>query len=196
MRTIGILLAAGSGRRFDPSGEKDKLQQVLADGTTVAVAAARHLLAAMPSVTAVVRADNIQLATQLKDAGCDVTLCEAAVQGMAVSLVHALSETRESAGWVIALADMPFVQPATIQALAATLDAGAGIAVPTQNGRRGNPVAFSRIHLDELLSLRGDEGARRLLQRHPVIEIETSDPGIVRDIDTLEDLDASIRNGV
>jgi molybdenum cofactor cytidylyltransferase len=187
----GILLAAGRGRRFDPTGEKDKLQQILPDGGVVAVAAARNLLASLPSVVAVVRSDNPGLASRLAECGCRVCLCERADEGMAVSLVHALSQASDAGGWVIALGDMPFVQPATITALHAALKGGAGIAVPTCNGRRGNPVGFSRIHIDELLRLRGDEGARRLLTSYPVTEVETGDAGILRDIDTAEDLTVS-----
>jgi molybdenum cofactor cytidylyltransferase len=188
---VGILLAAGRGRRFDPTGEKDKLQQTLPDGTMVAVAAARHLLASLPAVVAVVRSNNPELASRLEENGCRVSLCASADDGMAVSLVHALSEASDAGGWIIALGDMPFVSPATIAALHAALKDGVGIAVPTCDGRRGNPVGFSRIHLDELLRLQGDEGARRLLARCVVTEIETGDAGIFRDIDTAQDLTVS-----
>lgn len=190
-KIAGILLAAGRGRRFDPTGEKDKLQQILPDGTMVAIAAAKHLLASLPMVVAVVRSNNPELASRLADSGCRVSLCESADEGMAVSLVHALSKASEAGGWIIALGDMPFVQPTTIAALHAALKGGAGIAVPTCNGRRGNPVGFSRIHLNELLRLRGDEGARRLLTSCVVTEVETGDAGILRDIDTAEDLAVS-----
>lgn len=185
---VGILLAAGRGARFDATGQRNKLLQPLADGEEVAVAAARNLLAALPSVLAVVRPGNDKLAAKLNGAGCEVTVCDHADEGMAASLVHALSCKRMARGWVIALADMPFVQPATAAALAAAVAAGAGIAAPTIGGRRGNPVAFGRMHLDELLQLRGDEGARRLLQAHPVTAIAVDDPGILQDIDTPPDL--------
>jgi molybdenum cofactor cytidylyltransferase len=185
---VGLLLAAGRGRRFDPQGVQDKLLQTLPDGAGVAVTAAKNLLAALPNVVAVVRADNQELARQLSDIGCEVTLCSNADEGMAASLVHALAHASEARGWIIALADMPHVRPATIRLLAAAIDAGAQIAIPTWQGGRGNPVAFSRIHLPELLLLRGDEGARRLLKAHPVAEVAVDDPGIRQDIDTPADL--------
>jgi molybdenum cofactor cytidylyltransferase len=56
------------------------------------------------------------------------------------------------------------------------------------NGRRGNPVGFGRVHLDTLLALGGDQGARRLLQSFPVTEVPVIDAGIFRDIDTPADL--------
>lgn len=75
-----------------------------------------------------------------------------------------------------------------MRALAAALERGVGIAVPTWQGHRGNPVAFSRKYLPELLVLNGDQGARRLLQAFPVAEIAVDDPGIRMDIDTPADL--------
>lgn len=185
---VGILLAAGKGLRFDPTGAQNKLMQRLADGDAVAVAAARNLLAALPMVLAVVRPGADAVAAQLQAIGCEVTECPSADQGMGASLVHALSHTRKAAGWIIALADMPYVQPATSIALIDAIRRGADIAVPTCGGRRGNPVAFGRTHLPDLLRLGGDQGARSLLTAYPVTEIAVDDAGIGRDIDTAIDL--------
>ncbi len=190
---VGILLAAGTGSRFDPSGARNKLMQPLADGDSVAVAAARNLLAALPLVLAVVRPGSDALAAQLRAIGCAVTECPSAEQGMGASLVHGLSQTPEAAGWLIALADMPYLQPNTSIALIDAIRCGAQIAVPTFGGRRGNPVAFGRTHLPELLCLGGDQGARALLARYPVTEIAVDDPGIARDIDTVIDLSFDCR---
>jgi len=185
---VGILLAAGRGTRFDATGQRNKLLQPLENGEEVAVVAARNLLAALPTVLAVVPPRSDRLAANLAEAGCEVTVCEHAVDGMAASLVHALSCKPVARGWVIALADMPFVRPSTVTALAAAVEEGAGIAAPVIGGRRGNPVAFGRMHIDELMQLRGDEGARRLLKVHPVTQVPVDDPGILRDIDTPADL--------
>lgn len=184
----GILLAAGKGTRFDPSGGRSKLLQQLPGGEAVAVAAARNLLAVLPRVIAVVRPDGDTLARELQSIGCNVTVCPAADEGMAVSLVHALKQARDARSWLIALADMPYVQPKTIRALAEAIQIDAQIVAPVYRGRRGNPVAFGREHLDRLLQLRGDEGARRLLKSYPVVEVEIDDPGIIQDIDTIDDL--------
>ncbi len=187
-RHVGILLAAGAGTRFDLAGIRNKLQQPFSEGRPVAVVAADNLRSAIPEVLAVVRPGADLLAQQLAEAGCAVTNCEAAASGMAASLVHAIRATRAARGWLIALGDMPRVQPRTMRTLLAALQAGASIAVPVCGERRGNPVAFGAVHLSELLSLQGDQGARSLLLRHPVTEIEVDDPGIAFDIDTAEDM--------
>jgi molybdenum cofactor cytidylyltransferase len=193
---VGILMAAGRGRRFDHLGQRNKLLQVLPGGEQVVVASARKLLAVVPAVIAVVPPDDGGVAALLSALGCQVTVCPDADSGMAASLVHAvrhsLSHGQTPAhfpdAWLVALGDMPHVAPATLQALADALNAGAPIAAPVMAGRRGNPVGFGRVHLQALLALHGDQGARRLLQSCPVTEVAVDDPGIFRDIDTPADL--------
>ena len=186
---VGILLAAGRGRRFDPAGQRNKLLEPLA-GEPVVVASARKLLAAVPRVVAVVPPLDAGVGGQLAALGCDVTVCPDADSGMAASLTHAIRYSLPSnpQAWLVALGDMPYVDPATLRRLAETLAAGAGIAAPVLDGRRGNPVGFGAVHLDALLALSGDAGARRLLQAFPVTEVPVDDPGIFRDIDLPGDL--------
>jgi molybdenum cofactor cytidylyltransferase len=188
---VGILLAAGRGRRFDPAGLRNKLLQPLA-GESVVVASARKLLAAVPRVVAVVPPLDAGVGAQLAALGCDVTVCPDADSGMAASLTHAIRHSLASdpapQAWLVALGDMPYVDPSTLRRLADALAAGAGIAAPVVDGLRGNPVGFGAVHLDALLASSGDMGARRLLQAFPVTDIPVEDPGIFRDIDRPEDL--------
>jgi molybdenum cofactor cytidylyltransferase len=191
---VGILLAAGRGSRFDSSGGQNKLLARLPSGEPVVAASARNMLAVLPRVIAVVSPDGDEVAGLLRALGCEVTVCADAGQGMAASLVHAVRHSLPAQAWLVALGDMPFVQPSTIRALCDAFAAGAGIAAPACGGRRGNPVAFGPQHLPTLLALEGDEGARRILAAHPVTQVEVGDPGIFEDIDTLPDLSRH-RNG-
>lgn len=191
MTIVGILLAAGRGRRFDPDGTRHKLMAALPDGTPVAAASARAMLAALPRVVAVVADGASPLASLLDSLGCEVTVCTDADRGMAASLVHGVRYTVAQAdGWVIGLADMPFVQANTVSALAAAIAGGAGIAVPVHDNKRGNPVAFNTRHRQALLALAGDQGARALLRTAAVLEVNVDDAGIERDIDLPSDLPA------
>lgn len=183
-----ILLAAGSGSRFDLLGKSNKLLAPLADGCAVAVASAASMLAIMPHVLAVVRPGADQLSAELRAIGCEVTVFARAQEGMGASLSHAISQARRAPGWVVALADMPYLKPATVRALLDALRGGADIAVPVYNGRRGNPVAFGCVHLARLQALSGDIGARALLQAYPVKRVEVDDPGVHLDIDLPRDL--------
>lgn len=191
LSVVGILMAAGRGRRFDPAGQRNKLLQPLAEagGMPVVAASARKLLAAVPRVVAVVPPGDGGVAALLADLGCEVTVCPDADSGMAASLTHAIRHSLPDAdAWLVALGDMPHVAPATLAALAAALAGGAPIVAPVMDGKRGNPVGFGRVHLDALLALEGDQGARRLLQTCAVTEIPVNDMGIFRDIDTPGDL--------
>lgn len=183
-----ILLAAGSGSRFDPLGMRNKLLQPLPDGGAVAVSAAASLLAIMPQVLAVVRPGTDQLQAELQAIGCEVTVCTKADEGMGASLAHAIQQSMHAAGWVVALADMPYLRPSTIRALLDAMKGGADIAAPVYQGQRGNPVAFGKAHLRRLMQLSGDIGARRLLRDFPVHLVEVDDPGIHLDIDLPQDL--------
>jgi len=185
---VGILMAAGRGRRFDPAGRHNKLLQVLPSGETVVAASARKLLAAVPRVVAVVPPGDGGVAALLAALGCEVTVCAQADSGMAASLMQAIRAAASADAWLVALGDMPQVAPSTLAALRDALAAGAPIAAPVHAGRRGNPVGFGRVHLDALLALQGDQGARRLLQTCPVTEVQVVDPGIFLDIDTPADL--------
>lgn len=187
-RIVGILLAAGKGSRFDPSGIKNKLMQTVASDEIIVVAAAKRLLSALPLVVAVVRNTNDAVATKLSRLGCKVVICPNADQGMGESLVYGLKQVPDAAGWIIALGDMPYVQTTTISSLVDALEHGADIAAPVYQEKQGNPVGFGKTHLLELLKLRNDHGARALLQTFSVKTIEVDDPGIHRDIDTPADL--------
>jgi molybdenum cofactor cytidylyltransferase len=188
MAPVGILLAAGRGQRFDPTGARNKLLERLPGGELVVAASARNMLAALPRVIAVAPSEG-EVASALRALGCEVTICKDADQGMGASLVHALRHSLpDASAWIVALGDMPFVQPSTIRSLAGALAGGHGIAAPAMHGRRGNPVAFSNAYLPQLLALHGDEGARSMLKSHPVTLVEVDDPGIFQDIDSPADL--------
>ena len=89
---------------------------------------------------------------------------------------------------------MPFVAPHLIDALIAAFDPahGRSICVPTFKGRRGNPVPWVRQSFPEIMALKGDAGAKRLIGAHAKLacEVEAADDGVLLDIDTQEDLAA------
>ena len=184
MRIVGVLLAAGFSRRYGAN----KLIQRLPDGTLIAVAAGRNLLAAMPESIAVVRPDVPELASALQEAGLRVVICEAAHLGMGASLSHGVRESIDADGWIVALADMPFILPASIRTVAQAIEAGEAIVAPRYAGERGHPVGFSVRYRTELSRLSGDEGARQILKRDPITLVSCADPGVIRDIDTPGDL--------
>lgn len=188
---VGILLAAGAGRRFGG----DKLLHVLADGTPMALAAARSLGSACDRVVVVLRAAGHPLARDFEEAGYALVVCPDADGGMGYSLAAGVRAAHDAAGWVVALADMPFIQPDSLRTVAAALRAGASLAAPTFQGRRGHPVGFARQWRDALCALVGDQGARQILTTHreQVVLCPVDDEGVVMDIDRPQDMPCGAR---
>ena len=184
---MGILLAAGRGKRFDASGQNDKLLAVLPSGVPVAVAAAQKLCVMLNRVVAVVRPEAEALSLALRNAGCEVIVCPHADSGMGSVLAFAVAHCIDASAWLIALADMPYIAPQTYTAVIRAL-ADHDLVAAEFKGQRGHPVAFGRRFLPQLLALNGDQGARKLLaQAHPYL-VTTDDDGVMRDVDLPADL--------
>ena len=184
----GILLAAGYGSRFDPSGLHNKLLATLPDGTPVAFQSARRLLSAVSRVVAVVRPGSEKLAEVLNEAGCDVMFSIDAERGMGATLAAAVRATQDAQGWLVTLGDMPWIEPGTVEAVARSLDAGASIVAPFYRGQRGHPAGFGAMHWEALSALDGDAGARALFMSEVVERIDVEDANILRDVDLPADL--------
>ncbi|HSH91799.1 MAG TPA: NTP transferase domain-containing protein [Ramlibacter sp.] len=111
--------------------------------------------------------------------------------GMGDSIAAAVRATRDAPGWLVLPGDLPLIAPSSLLAVAAAL-ANHHIVVPYFNGTRGHPVGFAAACRDELLDLRGEEGAARVVRAHAAAEqvarIDVDDAGIVTDIDTPADL--------
>jgi molybdenum cofactor cytidylyltransferase len=138
----------------------------------------------------VVNGEDPALATLLEQAGLRVTVCPRAAEGMGASLAWGVARSPEADGWLIALADMPWILPETIRAVAAGVSAPHLIAAPTHQERRGHPVAFGRDYGKALMGLSGDEGARRLLASFAaaMVLLPSEDPGVLRDVDVREQI--------
>ena len=114
-------------------------------------------------------------------------------EGMSSSLRLGLRHVgKEAEAVVVVLGDQPFVEPLTIDKLvAAYWKSRAPIVVPTHRGERGNPVLFERSVFPQIATIRGDKGAKSVVQENArnVLEVEVPDSGVLVDLDTPSDLD-------
>ncbi|UQV18133.1 NTP transferase domain-containing protein [Brevundimonas albigilva] len=94
----------------------------------------------------------------------------------------------------ILLGDMPGVPAGLVDALLDRIDAGAPAARPVHPDGPAHPVAFARSTFAQLMTLKGDAGARSVLQRlgGDLALVPIDDPGVVFDIDRPDDLDAAV----
>ncbi|ESQ13940.1 MAG TPA: nucleotidyltransferase family protein [Chromatiaceae bacterium] len=182
-----LLLAAGSATRFGG----DKLSAALPDGTPMVLASARALLQAGCDVLAVVREADVGAGLLLRDLQeVRVLCCPESVGGLGFSLAQGVRHSANADAWLVALADMPLIRPATLVQVLSALAGGSSLVAPVFAGQRGHPVGFGRCWRARLLELSGDRGARTLLteQADRLESIQTDDPGILLDIDRRDDL--------
>jgi molybdenum cofactor cytidylyltransferase len=164
-----VVLASGRGERFIASGGRgSKLLAQLA-GKSV-----------LQWTLDAVRASG--LPWHLEDAGH---------AGMGDSIAAGVRATRDAGGWLILPGDLPLVRPDSMSRVAAAL-AGHGVVLPRYGGRQGHPVAFDAECLDALLALAGPQGAASIVRAQQeakrALDLALDDPGILADIDTVEDL--------
>ena len=186
MKVAAVLLAAGSASRFG----SDKLLHRLTHGVPIAIQSARHLRKVFDEVVAVVRPGSEELQKAFSQEGMRSLICEKADQGMGESLACAARSLGPVEAYLVALADMPFIRPSTIEAVRDALVAGAPLVAPYFRARRGHPVGIAGKFRSDLEALSGDEGAKKLLSRHAgqLVKIPVGDPGVIRDIDKPSDL--------
>lgn len=188
-----IILAAGSSRRFGD----DKRKAVLDKGDSVLVRTINNVASILDSTLVVLRFGDRQYADELSDTieqpNVAYFLAPDSAMGMAHSLSNSIHTVSDLDAIIVFLADMPYIQPDTINKLLAALDAHEGkapIVVPTLNGTPGHPVIFDQAYFEELQALKGDRGARSVVDAHQenLVLVDVDDPGVLKDIDTLNDL--------
>lgn len=186
------MLAAGTGSRFDPSGERFKLTQKLADQRPVIVASLQAITRRVDSLLLVEgeRRRELDAALGMLPETIERVHCANARDGMGASLKAAIHASGPTDAWLIALADMPYIRDETIAEVCAALRAGAPIARPFYRGEPGHPVGISASLHAELLALPDHAGAAALLQRHGagLVRLEMDDAGCVADIDYPTDI--------
>jgi molybdenum cofactor cytidylyltransferase len=181
-----ILLAAGQSKRMG----KPKLLMPFGRSTIIEQAV-DNLLGSAADEVIVVLGDRAEAIRRLI-AGRPVKLAinPDYEQGMSTSIVAGLSLVDRRTGAVmLALGDQPLIDSQTINRLIAGFRShDKGITVPTYRGDRGHPVIFDIKYKGLLLALKGDVGARQIIQENPgdILEVAVDCEGIQIDIDTAD----------
>lgn len=106
-------------------------------------------------------------------------------EGMAASLRAGITAVSACDAALVLLCDQPHVTEAHLTALLNAFEPGQ-IVASDYGPHLGPPCVFDRAFFPELLALTGDQGARKLLQRHAPRRVPF--PGGLHDIDTPADL--------
>ncbi len=197
MNKVGVvLLAAGQSRRF---GRQKLLFPLRMDSQRPEQPMLGWTIETIQQITdqllVVVDAQQTQVIDYLDALKVEYVVNPQAQLGLGGSLacgIQAVKDRWDAA--MIALGDMPFIQPESYQAL---LKAALpyGIVVPEtltapDQRKRGNPVVFGQAFFDGLMSLNQDQGGRDIVRQHQdaVINVLLDDPGVLQDVDQPDDL--------
>ncbi|MHA1066872.1 nucleotidyltransferase family protein [Enterobacter ludwigii] len=184
-----VIAAAGRGERFLRSGGSgNKLNAPCGTHSVFSATLASTLASGLP-VSVVTRPDNTAVQSVCVAQQVAYTLQES--PGLGDSIAAGVAATPHWSGWLIHLADMPFVPAALFGQVARFLNEHP-VVRPFYLGTPGHPVGFSQTLRHELLALSGDRGAQALLPRYQVYPLETDAMGILQDIDLLSHLPAGV----
>lgn len=187
MSTVqALLLAGGFSARFGA----DKRLARLAEGDTLLERCLGVWLEALGRVHVALRSEDAALAQRVRALGAHPLACTRSEEGLGATLAQAVAQLPPGPV-LVGLADMPFIRPQTLRALAGRLEGGAAVVAPFFGERRGNPVGFSADHRPLLLALTGDRGAGPLLATLPLEHVMVEDAGVLLDIDRPGDLEAA-----
>ena len=183
---VGILLAAGKSQRFN----SNKLLYPVIDETPMLLVVAKKLSSVLPGSVVVISPTLKTFTAKLELLGLRVVINEQAERGMGSSIACGIRASQDASGWLINLADMPYLKTETLTLLANRLTEGSDIVAPQFKQQRGNPVGFSRVYLNQLLALDEDTGARNIIKNNPdkIELVLTNDKGVIQDIDTPADI--------
>lgn len=189
-RIAAVVLAAGQSRRM---GGPNKLLEAVGGRPLVQRIVEQALASSAAPVVVVTGHQHERVEAAL--AGLPVTCVHNPhyAAGLSTSVktgIAALPSDVDAA--LVCLGDMPQVDAALIDRMAAAFDPGRGglIVVPTFEGKRGNPVLWARRFFPELCELQGDVGARHLIGTYAdaVVELPVESRAVFFDVDTPEAL--------
>jgi molybdenum cofactor cytidylyltransferase len=189
-RVAAVVLAAGRSTRM---GQSNKLLAEIGHRPLVRIAVEEALASRAKPVIVVAGHQREEIEKALVGLPVRVVHNPDFAQGLGSSLKAGIAAMPADAdGAIVCLGDMPQVDARLIDRLIAAFDPdrGAFVVVPTFEGKRGNPVLWSRRFFSDLTQIEGDVGARHLIGGYgeAVVEVPVEGKAALVDIDTPEAL--------
>jgi molybdenum cofactor cytidylyltransferase len=182
-----VVPAAGRAERFGGG----KLIAVI-DGEPLLTHTLRSLLdgGVQSAVLVVSAARDFGGVALLDDPRVKVVVNPASERGMFSSIQVGITALVPAPTWLVLPADMPFVLPATVAAVAAHARRTGAVVVPIHAGRRGHPLALPGALCEPLLGADPASNLKAALAAldWPLVELPVADPGVLRDVDVRSDL--------
>ena len=187
-----VILAAGESRRM---GKQNKLLLPIG-GEALLVKLVRSVCASdVGQVLVVIGHEAEKIKRELNDLPLSFVYNPNFSEGMTTSIKSGVKEVSpDSDGFLICLADMPFINTSEISKLIHAyvqnrIKEKRLIVVPVFQGQRGNPVLFSSEFRNDILEYKKESGCRGVIMNYPesVKEIKMDNDNMLLDVDTPED---------
>lgn len=187
MKIAGLILAAGGSSRM---GDENKLMMPFQGKPMLNHVVNASLNSNLTQTFVVVGHQSSEIKNLVQSDDIQCVENEQWETGMASSIVAGISQLKQFDGFLILLGDMPLVTPELINEIIVHGSADK-IVIPIKDGLHGNPVFFGSKFRDELLTLYGDSGAKKVIQDNlsSMIKIEIQSNTIFKDYDTKESLE-------
>ena len=184
-----VLLAAGRSERMGPN---NKLLLNVDGIPLVRKSAISIINSNVTSMTVVTGFDENKIVNALSGLNVNFVKNINFREGLSSSLKAGLANiTPTPSAVIICLADMPKIQPEHINQLIENFDPLKGweICIPTNDGKRGNPVLIGSRFFPYIFETSGDFGAKQVMKQHSdkIVEVEIGTSDIHFDIDTQDE---------
>ncbi len=182
-----IILAAGESKRMG----KPKPLLRFNDKTFLDQIISVLKLSDADRITVVLGPEPETITKSVDLSGTNVVINKDYQNGQLSSLIAAIEETpQETDAILVCLVDTPLITEEVVNKIISKFEeTNNPIIVPVFNKRRGHPVLFSSSLFNELLNAPQEQGARYVVysNEEKVLEVETSEEGILTGIDTPDD---------
>ena len=182
-----ILLAAGKSKRME--GENKLVKKI--KGTPLIKHSVKNILNSSVDEIIIVLGYQKEIIEKLigKNEKIKFVFNNDFKSGMASSIKVGLNHiSNTSEAFFICLGDMPMIKPDIYNQLIKSRNQK-DILIPTYNGQQGNPVLFNKSMREKIVSIKGDAGAKKILElnKDKALNLEINSQSIVRGFDTKED---------
>ena len=182
-----ILLAAGQSKRMN--GENKLTKEI--QGIPLIKLSVKNILASSINELIIVLGHQKEIIEKLIDKNKKIKFVfnKNFENGMASSIKTGLNNLSEKTeAFFICLADMPMVNHDIYNRLIKSKD-NKEIIVPTYKGQQGNPVLFDKSMKEKVLDIKGDVGAKKILElnKDKILNLEINDQSITKGFNTRDD---------
>ena len=184
-----ILLAAGQSKRMN--GHNKLIKEI--QGIPLIKHSIKNILSSSIDELIIVLGHQKEIIEKIidKDKKIKVVFNKNFKDGMASSIKLGLNSLSEKTDFFfVCLGDMPMIN-SDIYNLMIECKNQKEIIVPTYDGKQGNPVLFAKSLKDKIMTIEGDNGAKKIFEQNKnrIFNIEIKNQSILKDFNTLESFD-------